>query len=113
MITADSPEPADNLRRARALLWAAFGLTIFPAVLMTADHLARQKPAAQRQAAVFAAIGLSTPSFFPAGHPARMAASRSEIIDWRPTPALPMSPPGPTDLLRPAAARPGVPARGR
>ncbi len=110
---ADLPKPADDLQRASLLLWIALGVTLGSAVLMTADHLLHQKPAVKRQAAVFAAIGLSTPCIFPAGHPARRATNITDGIDWRPTPTLAPSPPGPIDLVRPAAVIGRIPASGR
>lgn len=113
MLTAGPPDRFDYLKPARALLLAAVGLTLAPAVLMTADHLIRQKPAAERQAAVFAAIGLSDPCVFPSGHPARSESGTAGGIDWRPTPALPPATPGPIDLVRPAAASRKLPASER
>ena len=107
------PDRVDYLKPARALLLAAAGLTLAPVVLMTADHLIRQKPAAARQAAVWAAIGLSTPCVFPSGHPARWMSDTASGIDWRPTPALPPAPPGPIDLVRPRATSRKASARAR
>jgi hypothetical protein len=104
MLMADPPDRFDCINAARALLIVAVGLTLAPAVLMTADHLLRQRPGAERQAAVFAAIGLSDLSFFPSGHPARSVSGITGGIDWRPTPALPPASPGPVDLVRPTAA---------
>lgn len=113
MLNADPPKRFDHLRPARALLLTVVALSLGPAVLMTADHLVRQKPAAKRQAAVFAAIGLSTPCFFPSGHPDRRVPGTAAGIDWRPTPALPPAPPGPVDLVRPTTASRERPARER
>jgi hypothetical protein len=113
MLIADPPDRFDYLKPACALLIAAVGLTLAPAVIMTADHLIRQKPAAERQATVFGAIGLSDPCFFPSGHPARSVSGTAGGIDWRPTPALPPAPPGPVDLVRPTAASRKLPASER
>lgn len=113
MMPAAPPERCDYLKQAIALLLLALGLTILPAGMMTADHLIRQKPGVEHQAAVFVYIGLSSPCFFPSGHPARSMLDNENNIDWRPTPALPLAPPGPVDLVRPATASRRLSANGR
>lgn len=103
MPTAPS-QSADRLNRAAVFLFLAAALTILPGVMMTADHLLRQKPAIERQASVYAALGLSNPSFFPSGHPARVMIENKSTIDGRLSPTLPLPAPGPLDLVRPAIA---------
>ena len=98
-----SPECHDGLNGAIHLLIVALALTILPIALMTTDHLLRQKPGLERQAAVFAALGLDTPCVFPAAHPLRTRFTNTGRIDWRPSPGLPSAPPGPSDLIRPTA----------
>lgn len=113
MMPAAPPERFDDLTQAIALLLLALGLTILPAVTMTADHWIRQKPGVEHQAAVFAHIGLSSPCFFPSGHPARNMLGNANDIDWRPTPTLPLAPPGPADLVRPSTASRRLSSNGR
>ncbi len=97
------PECHDGLNGAIRLLVVALALTILPIALLTTDHLLRQKPGLERQAAVFAALGLDTPCVFPAAHPLRTRFTNTSRIDWRPSPSFPSAPPGPSDLIRPTA----------
>lgn len=100
---AAPPANDDRLSPAVVLLILAAVLTILPAVIMTTDHLVRQKPGLERQAAVHAALGFTSPCFFPTGHPARTMIDNPSPVDWRPSAALPQAVPGPSDLLRPRA----------
>ena len=93
----------DGLNGAIRLLVVALTLTILPIALITTDHLLRQKPGLERQAAVFAALGRDTPCLFPAAHPLRIRFTNTGAIDWRPSPTLPPAAPGPTDLIRSTA----------
>ncbi len=97
------PGRSDGLGRATAFLLLAAVFAILPALFVTADHLLRQKPAIRHQQAVFRAIGLSSPSIFPAGHPARTRAANHHSVDWRLAPSLPQGVPGTVDLVRPRA----------
>ena len=97
------PECHEDLNGAIGLLIVALALTILPIALITTDHLLRQKPGLERQAATFAALGLDTPCVFPAAHPLRTRFTNTGRIDWRPSPSLPSAPPGPVDLIRPTA----------
>lgn len=100
------PVRTDRLKHAGVLLFLAAALTILPAIVMTGDHFLRQQPGLERQNAVFAALGLSDPCFFPSGHPARTRMTNGNTIDWRPAARLPLSVPGPPDLIQPGAAPP-------
>ncbi|MBL0714828.1 MAG: hypothetical protein JJV98_14125 [Desulfosarcina sp.] len=103
---ATSPERVDNLSRATGLLLLAVILTVLPVGLMATDHLIRQKPGLERQAGIFAALGLTSPCFFPSGHPARTRLDNDSAIDWRFRPSLARPQPGPCDLVRPTAVDP-------
>ena len=95
------PACHDRLKGAIRLLQVALVLTILPLAGLTADHLLRQKPGLEQQAAIFRAIGLDTPCVFPSAHPLRTQFTNTGPIDWRPSPSLPTAPPDPADLIRP------------
>ena len=112
-LPAAPPESADRLKPAAVLLILVFVITVLPALLMTADHLVRQKPGFQYQQAVFGATGLTAPCFFPAAHPARTRLDNTSTIDWRLAPSLPRPVPGPLDLVGPQAVYRGGHDHGR
>ena len=108
-----APGRSDSLGWAKAFLLLAAVITILPPVFMTGDHFLRQKPSARHQQAVFRAAGLSTPCFFPAGHPARTRLVNPHAVDWRLAPFLPQAAPGTVDLVRPRVVPRGDIDHGR
>ncbi len=104
ILTPPLPNRFDSLGQAKALLFLVALLVVLPIVYMTGDHLLRQKPAIRHQQAVFRAAGLSTPCFFPAGHPARTGIDTPQAVDWRLAPAMPRAAPGTDGLVRPRTA---------